>query len=443
MKIQLSDHFTYSRLIRFTLPSVIMMIVTSVYSVVDGLFVSNFVGDNALAAVNIIYPLTMIVGAFGFMMGNGGSAQVAKTMGEGEKEKAQQYFTTLVLAIIAGGIAISALCIIFLRPLATLFGADEALMADCMSYGFIMLAGAPIFLLQTSFQSFLVAAERPHMGLILSVSAGLTNMVLDYVFIALLHWGVAGAAAATVCGYVVAGIVPLIYFALPNKSPLRLVKTKLYPKMLLRSCSNGLGELMTNMSSSLVTVLFNRSLMEIAGKTGVAAYTVMMYVDFIFAAVCIGFSMGSAPVFSFNYGADNREELKSLFGKCVRMIGGTTVTMAVLGQLLNRTLAGLFVSYDAALMEMTVGGFRIFAIAFLFAGWNIFSSAFFTALGDGKTALTLSFTRTLLLKCGCILILPSVIGLNGVWISNVVAEGVAALVSISFLIRKRHKYHYA
>lgn len=443
MKIQLSDHFTYTKLFRFTLPSIIMMIVTSVYSVVDGLFVSNFVGDNALAAVNIIFPLTMIVGAFGFMLGAGGSAQVAQTMGAGEGEKAKEYFTTLVLALVGGGVAFSILCIAFLQPLAVLFGASEVLMEDCMVYGLIMLAGTPVFLLQISFQSFLVAAERPNMGMGLSIGAGLTNMVLDYVFIARLGWGVAGAAAATVCGYVVAGVFPVIYFLLPNKSPLGFKRTKLYPWMLLKSCSNGMGELMTNTSTSLVTVLYNRSLMEIAGEAGVAAYTVMMYVDFIFAAVCIGISLGSAPIFSYQYGAGNEGELKSLFAKCVRVVGATTVAMAVVGQLLNTTLSGLFVGYDPALMAMTVGGFRIFAVSFLFGGWNIFGPTLFTALGDGRTALILSFLRTLVFKCGAILLLPLVFGLNGVWWSNVLAEALAAAVTLWFFWRKKGKYRYA
>lgn len=443
MTIQLSDHFNYSKLFRFTLPSIVMMIVTSVYSVVDGLFVANLVGDKALAAVNIIYPLTMIVGAFGFMLGTGGSAEVARVMGTGDRDLARQYFTTLVLALVGGGVALAAVCIIFLRPLAMIFGASELLMEDCMAYGFIMLAGAPIFLLQTSFQSFLVAAERPNMGLGLSIGAGVTNMVLDYVFIGPMGMGIAGAALATVCGYVVAGGIPLLYFLLPNKSPLRFVKTKLYPQMILKSCSNGMGELMTNMSASLVTVLYNRSLMNIAGEAGVAAYSVMMYVDFIFAAALIGFSMGTAPIFSYQYGAGNEGELKSLFSKCIRVIGALTVSMAVLGQLLNGTLAGLFVGYDPELKVMTVAGFRIFAVSFLFGGWNIFGSAFFTALGNGKTAAILSFTRTLVLKCGAILLLPGIFGLNGVWWSNVVAEALAVAVTVWFFCSKRKVYHYA
>lgn len=443
MRIQLSDHFNYSKLFRFTFPSIIMMIVTSIYSVVDGLFVSNMVGDKALAAVNIVYPLPMIVGAFGFMLGTGGSAEVARVMGMGERDKARQYFTTIMLTVMAGGVLISAGCIAFLRPLTILLGANEVLLPDAMTYGLIMLAGAPIFLLQTSLQSFLVAAERPKMGLALTLGAGLTNMALDYVFIALLKWGVAGAAAATVCGYAVGGFIPLVYFLLPNKSPLRLVKTRLYPRMLLRSCANGSSELMTNISASLVTVLYNRSLMDIAGEAGVAAYTVMMYVDFIFAAAFIGFTMGVAPVFSFQYGAGNSGELKSLFSKCTKVIGGLSLAMTVIPQFLAGILAGLFVSYDQALMEMTEAGFRIFALSFLFKGWNIFGSGFFTALGDGKTSAILAFLRTLLFQCGAILLLPLVLGLNGVWWATVAAEGMAVLVTVWYFFSKRNTYHYA
>jgi Na+-driven multidrug efflux pump len=442
MNIQLSDHFNYSKLFRFTLPSVIMMMVTSVYSVVDGLFVSNLVGDKALAAVNIIFPLTMIVGAFGFMMGTGGSAEVARVMGTGEGEKAKEYFTTLILVLVGGGAAISLGCILFMRPLAGLLGASEVLMKDALTYGFIMLAGAPVFILQTSFQSFLVAAERPKMGLWLSIGAGLTNMALDYVFIALFRWGVAGAALATVSGYMVGGFIPLVYFLLPNKSPLRLVKTRLYPRMLWKSATNGSSELMTNVSASLVTVLYNRSLMNVAGETGVAAYTVMMYVDFIFVAAFIGFTMGVAPVFSFQYGAGNDAELKSLFGKCTRVIAALSLVMTAAPQFLAGILTGFFVGYDQALWEMTTAGFRVFALSFLFKGWNIFGSGFFTALGDGKTSAILAFLRTLLFQCGAILLLPMAFQLSGIWWATVAAEGAAVMVTGWYFYAKRKVYHY-
>lgn len=443
MAIQLSDHFTYFKLFRFTLPSATMMIFTSIYTVVDGLFVSNFVGDLALAAVIIAVPLIMIVGAFGFMLGTGGSAEVARAMGEGEGEKAKQYFTTIILAVLIGGAALTGLCLALLGPLLRLLGASEALMADCITYGTIMLAGAPICLLQASLQSFLVAAERPKLGLWLTVGAGLTNMVLDYVLIGVLGWGVAGAAWATVWGYAVGGIVPLIYFLLPNKSPLRLVRTHLYPRMLLKSCGNGSSELLTNISISVVSVLYNRALMEAMGEAGVAAWSVMMYVDFFFAAAFIGFSMGVAPVFSYQYGAGNHDELKSLFSKCMRVILGLSLAMMALSQLLNGALTGVFVGYDADLWSMTSAGFRVFALVYLFAGWNIFGSAFFTSLGDGVTSAILSVLRTLVFQCGAILLLPRFFGLNGIWWATVLAQAAACAVTAWFWVKKRDVYYYA
>ncbi len=442
MPIQLSDHFTYSRLFRFTLPSIIMMIVTSIYSTVDGLFVSNVVGQEALAAVNIVYPLTMIIGAFGFMLGTGGAAEVARAMGMGEPEKAKQYFTTLILTIIALGAALSTLCVVLMRPLSLLFGADEALLGDCVVYGTIMTAGAPIFMLQTSFQSFLVCAERPKMGLWLSVGAGVANMALDYLFIAVLDWGVAGAAMATVAGYVVGGIIPLIYFLLPNKSPLRLVRTHLYPRMLLKSCANGSSELMSNVSGSLVTALYNRILMATAGSVGVAAYTVMMYLQFVFAAVFIGFSMGTASIFSYHYGAGNTGELKSLFRKCMTVMVLCSLGMVAIAQLLARPLSAIFVGYDPQLLEITVAGMRIFCLAFLTGGISVFCSGFFTALGDGLASAAISFSRTLLFQVGSILLLPRLLGLEGIWWATPAAETLALVVSIVFLMERRKKYGY-
>ena len=443
MKIQLSDHFNYTRLLRFTLPSITMMIVTSIYSMVDGLFVSNVVGDAALAAVNVIYPLTMIVGAFGFMLGTGGSAEVARVMGAGEPDRAKQYFTTLILAVLALGTVLGGLCIIFIRPLSLLLGANEALLHDCIVYGVIMLAGSPAFMLQTSFQSFCVVAERPKMGLALSLAAGVTNMVLDYLFIAVLGWGVAGAAAATVIGYAVGGVIPFIYFLLPNQSPLRLVKTRLWPRMLAKSCLNGSSELMSNICSSLVTVLYNRSLMDMIGQQGVAAYTVMMYVAFLFAAVHLGFSMGAAPIFSYQYGAGNTAELQSLFRKCLAIILALSLAMAAAALWLAPFLSAVFVGYDASLLALTIHGFRVFAVSFLFVGMNIFSSSFFTALGDGPVSACISFLRALVFQVAAILLLPLVLELDGVWLATTAAEALALLVSLGFFWGKRNKYHYA
>ena len=321
MKIQLSDHFTTGKLLRFVAPSIVMMIFTSVYGVVDGLFVSNFVGKTAFAAVNLIFPLLMILGALGFMIGTGGSALVARTLGEGDSGRAQRYFSMLVYVTIGGGIVFSVLGLLFLRPIAVLLGAQGAMLEDCVVYGGILLAGQTMFMLQNVFQSFLITAEKPHFGLGVTVAAGLTNIILDFLFIAVFRWGVAGAAIATAASQFVGGGVPLLYFARPNRSLLRLGKTKLDSRALLKACTNGSSELMTNLSSSLVTVLYNFQLMQLAGEDGIAAYGVIMYVNFIFIAIFIGYSIGSAPVVGYHHGAGNSTELKSLFRKSLLLVG--------------------------------------------------------------------------------------------------------------------------
>ena len=443
MKIRLSDHFTYGRLLRFTLPSVVMLVVASIYSVVDGLFVSNLLGDLALSAVNIIFPVTMIIGAVGFMLGTGGSAIVARTLGEGRKDQAQEYFSLFIYTVLLAGGVLSAASAVLTEPIARLVGASDLLMADCVAYGRIMLAGSVAFMLQVVFQSFFVVAERPQLGLFFSVAAGVTNMGLDYVFIAQMGLGVSGAALATVAGYCVGGIIPLIYFLSGERSGLRLGRTKLYGRQLLHACANGSSELMSNISSSVVGILYNIQLMRLVGEAGVAAYSVMMYVDFIFVAAFLGFSMGSAPVVSFHYGADNRAELSSVFRKSAVMIGVTALIMVTASELLSHPLSAAFVGYDPDLLEMTVHGFRLFALNYLFCGVNIYSSAFFTALCNGLISALISFARSLLLRGGMVLLLPLLWGMDGIWWAVVAAEGLAAVVSLAFLISQRQRYHYA
>lgn len=443
MKIKLSDHFTYNRLLRFTLPSVVMMVVASIYSVVDGLFVSNLVGDVALSAVNIVFPVTMIIGAFGFMLGTGGSAIVARTLGEGKKQLAQEYFSLLIYTVILLGGVMSVVCVALTEPIARLAGASDLLIPDCVAYGRIMLAGSVAFMLQVVFQSFFVVAERPQLGLFFSVAAGVTNMGLDYVFIALMDLGVAGAALATVAGYCVGGVIPLIYFLTGERSGLRLGKTRLYGGQLLQACANGSSELMSNISASIVSILYNLQLMRLIGEAGVAAYSVMMYVDFVFIAAFLGFSVGSAPIVSFHYGADNRGELKSVFKKSAVIIGVTAVVMVTASEVLSHPLSAAFVGYDQELLDMTVHGFRLFALNYLFCGVNIYASAFFTALCNGLISALISFARTLLLRGGMVLLLPALWGLDGIWWAVVAAEGLAVLVSLFFLISQRKRYHYA
>ena len=441
MQIKLSDHFSYRKLLRFTLPSIIMMVISSIYSVVDGLFVSNLVGDLALSSVNIVFPVAMIVGSFGFMLGTGGSAIVARTMGEGDQEQANRYFSMIILAVVLLGVVLSIICVIFMEPIARLAGASDALIDDCIVYGRILLAGSVPFMLQTSFQSFFVVAEKPQMGLILSIAAGVTNMVLDYVLIAICGLGVAGAAIATVIGYCVGGVLPLLYFLNPKRE-MRLTRTRFYGKQLLHACANGSSELMSNISSSVVAILYNLQLMRLIGEVGVAAYSVMMYVDFVFVAAFLGFSIGSAPIISYHYGASNHAELKNIFRKSMTVIAWTSLAMVVRSEALSRPMAFAFVGYNAELLEMTVHGFRLFALCYLFCGFNIFSSAFFTALCNGALSALISFLRSLLLRGGMVLLMPLLFGLDGIWTAVIAAEGLGVLVSFGLLYANRKRYHY-
>ena len=442
MQIKLSDHFSYGRLLRFTLPSIIMMVISSIYSVVDGLFVSNLVGDLALSSVNIVFPVAMIVGSFGFMLGTGGSAIVARTMGEGDQPLANRYFSMIIYAVVLLGVVLSAVCVIYMEPIARFAGASDALIGDCVVYGRILLAGSVPFMLQTSFQSFFVVAEKPHLGLALSIAAGVTNMVMDYVLIAVCDLGVAGAAIATVMGYCVGGVLPLLYFLRPKREGIRLTRTRFYGKQLLNACTNGSSELMSNISSSIVGILYNVQLMRLIGEQGVAAYSVMMYVDFVFVATFLGFSIGSAPIVSYHYGAGNHPELKNVFRKSMAVILCTSVAMVILSELLSRPLSSAFVGYNAELLEMTVHGFRLFALCYLFCGINIYASSFFTALCNGALSALISFLRSLLLRGGMVLLMPILFDLDGIWTAVIAAEGLGAVVSLGLLYAKRRQYQY-
>ena len=442
MAIRLSDHFTYGKLLRFTLPSIVMMIISSLYSVVDGLFVSNFVGDLALSAVNIVFPVVMIVGSVGFMLGAGGSAIVAKTLGEGKEDLANRYFSMIISGVLIAGALVSVICVIFIESIVRFAGASDLLLSDCIAYGRIMLGGVTAFMLQVSFLNFFVVAEKPHFGLFMSLGAGGTNIFLDYLFIVVLKMGIAGAGLATVLGYCVGGIIPLLYFLFVKKEGLRLVRPGFYPRQLLHAVTNGSSEMMSNVSASVVGILYNLQLMRIIGETGVAAYSVMMYVDFVFVAAFLGYSMGSAPVVSYHYGAENVQELKNVFKRSMRIILTAALAMVGLSELLSYPLAYAFVGYDRQLMEMTVHGFRIFALCYLFCGMNIYASAFFTALCNGVISACISFIRSLLFRGGMVLLMPALFGLDGIWMAVVVAEGAGVVVSWSFFLLNRKKYRY-
>ena len=444
MRIQLSDHFTYGKLIRFTMPSIAMMIFTSVYGVVDGFFVSNFAGKTPFSAVNLIMPFLMIVATVGFMFGTGGTALVAKIFGEGDKEKANKYFSLFVYVSFALGVIFAILGIVFIRPISALLGAEGELLENCVVYARIILAALPFYVLQLLFQSFFPAAEKPQLGLAVTVLAGVTNMVLDAVLVILLpqEYKLAGAAIATAMSQFVGGVIPLFYFFRKNNSILRLGKTSFDGKAILKACANGSSEFMSNVSMSIVGMLYNIQLLKYAGENGVAAYGVIMYVSMIFSAAFIGYSIGVAPVISYHNGAQNYKESKGLLRQSLIMIGVFGVGMVAAAELLALPLSNIFVGYDAELMNLTVSGFKIFALSFIFMGFAIFSSGFFTALNDGLTSALISFLRTLVFQIAAVLLLPLIWEIDGVWISIVVAEVMAAAISAFFLVVKRKKYHY-
>lgn len=444
MHIRLSDHFTYRKLLIFTFPSIAMMIFTSIYTVVDGFFVSNFAGKTPFAAVNLIMPVLLILGTVGFMFGTGGTAIVAKTCGEGDIKRANSYFSLFVYVAFAAGVVLAVLGIIFARPIAEVLGASGQLLSDCVVYARIILLALPFFVLQMMFQSFFVAAEKPNLGLGVTITSGVTNMLLDAVLVLLLpqEYKLAGAATATAVSQTIGGVIPLFYFFRENSSMLRLGKTEYQGSVILKACINGSSEFMSNVSMNVVGILYNIQLMKYAGENGIAAYGVMMYVSMIFSAAFIGYSIGTAPVISYHYGAGNSSELKNLLRKGLLLMGVFGLSMSVSAEVFAVPLSRIFVGYDRKLLELTVSGFQIFALSFLFMGFGIFASGFFTALNDGVTSAVISFLRTLVLQTATVMTLPVFMGINGVWISVVAAEFMAVILGAVFLIGKRNRYHY-
>lgn len=442
MKIQLSDHFTYSKLLRYTLPSIVMMVFTSIYGVVDGFFVSNYVGKTPFTAVNFIYPVLMIMGCAGFMFGTGGGALIAKTMGEGEREKANRIFSLIVYTSAACGAALAVLGVLFIRPVAAALGAQGRLLEDSVTYARIILLAVPAFVLQFEFQCLFATAGKPTLGLAVTVAAGCANMALDALFVAVFHWGLEGAAAATALSQCVGGVIPLVYFARPNSSLLRLGRTRFDGKTLAKTCVNGSSELMSNISASVVSMLYNAQLLRYAGEDGVAAYGVLMYVSLVFQAVFIGYSVGTAPVIGYHYGAQNHGELRGLRRKSMAVIAVFAAAMFAAAQALARPLPQLFVGYDPDLLELTAQAFFIFSFSFLFSGFAIFGSSFFTALNNGLVSAAISFLRTLVFQVSAVLIFPLIWEVDGIWLSIVAAEAMAVAVTAAFLWGLRKKYQY-
>ena len=442
MKIQLSDHFTYSKLLRYTLPSIVMMVFTSIYGVVDGFFVSNFVGKTSFTAVNFIFPVLMILGAAGFMLGTGGGALIAKIMGEGKREEANRLFSLVIYTGIGCGTALAAVGLLLIRPIAAALGAQGQMLEDSVTYARIILLAIPAFVLQYEFQCLFSTAEKPALGLYVTVAAGVTNMVLDALFVAAFRWGLEGAAAATAVSQCVGGVIPLIYFARPNSSLLRLGRTRFDGRALWKTCTNGVSELMSSISGSVVSMLYNAQLLNYAGEDGVAAYGVLMYVSLVFQAVFIGYAVGTAPVIGYHYGAQNHEELRGLRRRSTVIVAVFAGCMFAAAQLLGRPLSLLFVGYDAGLLELTARAFTIFSFCFLFSGFAIFGSSFFTALNNGLVSAAISFLRTLVFQAAAVLIFPLIWEVDGIWLSIVAAEALAAAVTAAFLWVLRKKYRY-
>ena len=442
MKIQLSDHFTFGRLLRFTWPSIVMMVFTSIYSVVDGIFVSNFAGKTAFAAVNLIMPYLMVFGTLGFMIGTGGTALISMTLGMGDKKKANELFSMLTYASILCGVIFTILSIVFLRPAAILMGAAGQMLEDCVLYGTIIQLALTAYLLQYAFQSFCITAEKPNLSLAMMVTAGVCNMVLDALCVAVFRWGLVGAAVATAIAQYLGAMIPFIYFIRPNDSLLRLGKCSFDGKALLRACANGSSELMGSLSMSLVSMLYNLQLIRYAGENGIAAYGVIMYVNFFFVSVFIGFTIGAAPIIGYNHGAENHGELKNMFRKSLMVVGIFAAAMTGSALVLAKPLAGIFVGYDPELLEMTVRGFVVYSLSFLLCGFNIFGSSLFTALNNGLISAVISFVRTLVCQIAAVLLLPLIFGLDGIWWAIVVSEAVALVLTVFCFFRFRNRYHY-
>ena len=442
MRISLSEHFNYKKLLRFTLPTIAMMIFVSIYGVVDGLFISNFVGDVAFTSINIIFPGIMMLGSVGFMFGTGGSAIVSKTLGEGNKEKANQYFSMLIVLEIIIGIILSIIGIIFLAPIANLLGAKDYMMQYIKPYGTALFVSLPFFMLQNTFQSFLVTAEKPKFGLFVTICAGCTNMLFDFLFIYVFDLGVLGAGIASAASQIIGATVPLIFFMSRNSSLLRLSKPRFEIKPIIKTCTNGSSEMVTNISLSLVNMLYNLQLLKYIGDNGVAAYGIIMYVGFIYVGIYLGYSIGVSPIIGFHYGAGNKKELKSLYSKSMTLLLIISIVLTLLAQILAGPLSNIFVGYDKDLLEITIRALRLYSLSYLICWFNIFVSAFFTSLNNGVISAIVSFLRTFVFQLIMIFVMPLLFDVDGLWLAAFASEVIALLLSGYFIVKNKKKYGY-
>lgn len=440
--VHLNEHFTYKKIIKAVIMPIFMMVFTSVYSIVDGFFVSNYVNKTAFAALNLVFPTLMILGSIGFMMGAGGSALVAKSLGEGKKDEANKIFSGVVYATAIMGVTVTLLVVFFVKDISVLLGATEEMLPFCVTYARILVAGITLFMIQNLFQTFFIVAERPGLGFLITAAAGVTNIILDAVFIIVAKLGLAGAAYATVIGQFVGSVIPVIYFFSKKNPSLRLGKPTFAPHIILKTVTNGSSELLSNIAASIVSIVYNFQLLKFAGENGVSAYGIIMYTSFIFAAVFIGYAIGVAPIVSYNYGAQTHAELKNVLKKSLVLNAVSGAVMTVLSASLAKVLASIFVSYDPELLSMTTTAIRIYSVSFIFMGINIFTSSFFTALNNGLISAIVSFSRTLVFQIGAVLLLPLAFGINGIWKAIIVAEGLAFVMDAIFIFVYRKKYNY-
>ena len=436
MNIELAGHYTHRRIVRSVLPSIGMVLVTSIYSIVDGFFVANFAGKPGFAAVNLTFPAIMMIGSLGLMIGTGGAALVAKIKGEGYPEKANRVFTMLVQFCLALGVVMGVALAIGAPAVARWLGADAPMMDECVTYIRLNMIGMPGFVLQCAFQSFYMAAERPQLGTLMSVVAGVTNVVLDAILVWALGLGVTGAAIATTAGCLVGGLFPLFYFSSRhNRGTLRIVPTRILWPYIGKACTNGLSEYVGSIAMNIVTMCYNLQLMRYLGEDGVSAYGVVMYIAFIFAAVFIGYNIGITPIIGYHYGADDLHEQRSLFYKSLSIIGVLGVLMTLSAELFAGPLARVFVGYDKALTALTIRAMRLYMLAFLINGINMFVSALFTGLNNGVVSAVASFTRTLVFEMACVWLLPVLLGIDGIWVAWPIAEVLALFLCAILILR--------
>ena len=443
MEIALNGHYGYRRLIVSSIPSILMMLVGSIYSVVDGLFVSNFVGTSAFAALNIIWPAVMLIGALGLMVGTGGSALVSKTMGEGNRFRADAIFSMLIRFTLILSLVFMVPLLVFMEPLARLLGAEGETLRLCVVYGSICTLGLPAFMLQMCFQSFYMTAERPQLGTVMSIVCAVTNMTLDALFIVVFHWGLAGAAAASMLACCVGGFFPLWYFSSRrNRSSLHMVHSPFEREPLLQACSNGLSEYVGNISWNILAICYNLQLLKMMGENGVAAYSVLLYYGYIFAAIFFGYNIAVTPIIGYNYGAGDKAELKSLLRHSVMLLLSVGALMTLVSELSAGPAARLFVGYDPELTALTEHAIRLYMISFFIAGFNLFISAWFTGLNNGKVSAVVSFVRNLVFELGFVFLLPAILGSNGIWLAVDAADLCCLVLGVTLILAYRKRYGY-